>query len=264
MIDINQLREVVASSLAASAGGYTVVPKDYKLEDLERFQAQPNALRGAYRTHDIEEFTAYVKREASDRTRIFINPETMQAVARIDHGSTENPRWGRHTAILTCVHTPEYAALVALSERGQIKTSALVDWLLDWRYGISLACGEAYDDTLEDMSFGAAVQALRKIKIATSGEFAHEDGDMSRTRTAMERAAIVSDPPGAILLDAALYEGLIPRKLFARLVYRLAEEPTVGIHIVQHAQIKAELAMEFRDSVCAACADIGVHIGTFS
>ena len=264
MIDINQLREVVSSSLAASADGFAVVPKDYKLEDLERFQAQPNALRGAYRTHDIEEFTAYVRREASDRTRIFINPETMQAVARIDHGSPADPCWGRHTAILTCMHTPEYAALLALSERGQIKTSALVDWLLDWRYGISLARGDVYDDALDDMSFGTAVQALRKIKITTSGEFAHEEGDLSRTRTAMERAAIVSDPPGAILLDAALYEGLIPRNLFSRLVYRPAEEPTVGIRIVQHAQIKAAMSLEFRDSVCAACADIGVHIGTFS
>lgn len=264
MIDINQLREVVAAGIAASED-FAVIPAGYKLEDLERFKYQPNYMRGTFRTSSLSEFASYVGREAvADQTRIFVNPETMQAIARIDHGSEALPGWGKHIAVLTCVHTPAYTALLELAGRGYIKTGALVDWLLDWRNTFSLASGDCFDTEFKTIPFPAAIQALRKIKINTQGEFSHEESDASRTRTAMEKAAIVSDPPSTLALAGMLYEGLGPRELFARLVYRPADEPTVCVKIMNHENIKAAMAVEFRANVEEECEDLTVHIGTFT
>lgn len=266
MIDINQLREVVAAGIAASASkNFAVIPAGYKIEDLERFKYQPNYMRGTFRTSSLAEFASYVGREAvEDQTRIFVNPETMQAIARIDHGCESLPGWGKHIAVLTGVCTPAYTALLELAGRGYIKTGSLVDWLLDWRHNFNLASGDGFDAAFQGIPFAAAIQALRKLKVNTQGDFSRDESDTSRTRTAMEKAAIVSDPPSTISLLDTLYEDLGAREVFARLVYRPAEETTVCVKIVDHENIKKAMAVEFRANVEEACEDLTVHIGTFT
>lgn len=80
------------------AGVFTVVPKDYRVEDLERFLARPLRIKESVHLDDTDSFIAYVNAFNSGTSRIFFNTTQEEFVAILDYHEATVPAWTQHTA----------------------------------------------------------------------------------------------------------------------------------------------------------------------
>jgi uncharacterized protein YfdQ (DUF2303 family) len=267
--DISALRDLILSGLQPEPMLPAVlIPQGHTLQSLEPFQPAPARLRGTFETPYIEEFGAYLdasSRVLDPQTSIFVDPKSMRAVARLDHGVPIAPGWGDHRAVLTLQATPAYLALTQINER-PLTQEQILDWLVDWADHVDLSRSAPEDDVWEPMPLPAALYALRNLATKATQERTSEISDTARTKTALEQAAITSAPPRALRFTCKCYDELAPRALLARLSYLPQDPPRVSLRLLGHAEHVRALAEEFtatlRDlSKTYACA---VYLGTFA
>lgn len=80
-------------------GVFTVVPKDYRIEDLERFLPRPLRIKEAVTLHDTNSFIAYVNNFKLPVSRIFFDTVEEEFVAVLDYHEAETAGWCGHTAV---------------------------------------------------------------------------------------------------------------------------------------------------------------------
>jgi uncharacterized protein YfdQ (DUF2303 family) len=81
------------------AGAFALVPKDYRVEDLERFLPRPLRIKENVDLHDTDSFIAYVNGfKYPGVSRIFFNTVEEEFVAVLDYHEVETPAWCGHTA----------------------------------------------------------------------------------------------------------------------------------------------------------------------
>jgi uncharacterized protein YfdQ (DUF2303 family) len=87
-----------------------VVPQDYKLESLERFQMRPDRIRADMKFTEVESFTRYVKSMKGENTQIFaeLTPVNFKLVAVLDFHTAETPSWNGHKAHFVGQVSPEW------------------------------------------------------------------------------------------------------------------------------------------------------------
>ena len=82
------------------AGVFTVVPKDYRVEDLGSYLPRPLRIAQNVLLHDTDSFIAYVNGfKLPGPSRIFFDGEEEQFMAILDYHETETPAWCDHTAL---------------------------------------------------------------------------------------------------------------------------------------------------------------------
>lgn len=109
--DLLTLRDIIQCG-EHPAEGAAIVPDGYKLESLERFQDQPNRLRGTFTARTIDQIAAYAWVYCSEvGTVLYVDDEKLSASMILDHGTPEDPLWGEHKAILSLRKTPEWEAI---------------------------------------------------------------------------------------------------------------------------------------------------------
>jgi uncharacterized protein YfdQ (DUF2303 family) len=261
-IDMTLLRDIISGGLNP-AEGVCLIPEGYKLADLEQYQAQPNALRGTYHARTIAEFARYVLEQDSLRyARIFLDPEAMSAVARLDHGNAGDPGWGRHRAAVKLASPPAFAAFMEIAA-APVTQTLLIDYVTDWADHLEFSAAGA-EAPWVDMKPAAAVQALRKVSTEVHRDATHTQTDTARERSVLEKASIVSTPPLLLRWSGIPAEGLAERSLRARLVYLPKDPPQIRVRPIGLAELRQAMADEFRDQVREAIAEAApVHIGTF-
>lgn len=81
------------------AGVFAVVPKEYKIEDLERYLPRPLRISESVHLHDADSLIAYVNAfKQAGASRIFFNTVGEEFVCVLDYHEVETPARCEHTA----------------------------------------------------------------------------------------------------------------------------------------------------------------------
>lgn len=224
-----------------------VLPENTDTSGLEKFQANPYRMRARFRTHRISDFCKYVNRDANDDTAVFVDPDGGSALAVIDFGRHDEPRWGEHQASLVMRQTPEFSALAAMTQRC-LSQRDLIEFLEDWSH-----CIHPYR-TGEEIAISDAIRDLRRVDIDSARNKTFEEQDFKSSQSALEAIEATSDAgelPGVFILPIAVYEETGARDIEARLslhtaghdvafVLRIVGRDTLMHHVAHEIEAKVE------------------------
>jgi uncharacterized protein YfdQ (DUF2303 family) len=84
---------------------YTIIPKDWKVEDLEHLKTTPDVIAGFANFYRGEDFCDYVAEYKSESMRIFFDRNELAFTACLNFHSKDSPTWNRHKAILQLIKT---------------------------------------------------------------------------------------------------------------------------------------------------------------
>jgi uncharacterized protein YfdQ (DUF2303 family) len=100
------------------AGVFAVVPKEYKVEDLERFLPRPLRINESVLLHDTDSFIAYVNAfKLAGVSRIFFNTVEEEFVGVLDYHEVETPAWCGHTAAYKPRRSVEFETWMASNRK---------------------------------------------------------------------------------------------------------------------------------------------------
>jgi uncharacterized protein YfdQ (DUF2303 family) len=100
------------------AGVFAVVPKEYKVEDLERFLPRPLRIKESVLLHDTDSFIAYVNAfKLAGVSRIFFNTVEEEFVGVLDYHEVETPAWCGHTAAYKPRRSVEFETWMASNRK---------------------------------------------------------------------------------------------------------------------------------------------------
>lgn len=101
------------------------LPDGYKLEALERFQAEPNTARGRLSMHSIQSLASYAAAHGNAASALFSDQDKKCFTVVLDwHDQSEQVNgWGDHTAEYQLHHTPEWKAWNGISGRAMAQTA---------------------------------------------------------------------------------------------------------------------------------------------
>lgn len=239
-----------------------VIPEGYKLVALEPHMHKPHDFSGHFKTDDIMAMDDYLATFATPRTRVFVDPANMSALAIFDHGQPDDPSWRTHKATLALRVAPEFDALLALNGR-DLKQRQILDFIADWHPLLAFA-GEGEDV----ITPAVAIQRLQKLETTATLNASVEEKDTAQARSLSERRSVTSKPPTTLTLTTPLYLGMEPRDITARLIYVADKEPAIKLRIVglDSARLETARAFSARLQASAALKELGgsVFIGSFA
>ena len=176
-----------------------IVPNGYELVSTEQFYNQPNLYRATFKTDVLDDFIQYVGDHGSQSTSIFIDRNTMQAIAVIDLGTTNNPEWGKHRAILELEQSPEYQTLLKL-QSARMDQLNFCDFLEDWSECMVIyrQGQNGIDDEPEKVSVQVAVQTIRNLTLERVKEITSNQEDFLKVSNDYDKLELKSNR-GAML-----------------------------------------------------------------
>lgn len=272
------VKEITSLSVAASAAsalesfnadskGSTpaiVLPDHYSLKDIEHLQATPNEFRGTYETNNLEEFIDYVIQYANkEESSIFIDADKMSAKAIIDHGTLEQPLWGRHKAVLILEKENEYAELLYKNDKF-LKQSEFVFFIEEYKDNIVFI--DAEDGIV---NFKDGLRSLRSLKLDHINNKTQELENFSVARSALESIEIKSanQPlPAGFIFTCVPYDGLSKVEFVAILrAVVSSNEILLKYKLYQVNAIQKAISEEYKALLSKELTEnISIHIGKFS
>ena len=272
---VKEITSLSAASAAASAlksfnadsKGSTpaiVLPDHYSLKNIEHLQATPNEFRGTYETNNIAEFINYVIQYANkEESSIFIDADKMSAKATIDHGTLEQPLWGRHKAVLTLEKEDEYASLLHKNDNAY-KQPEFVFFIEEYKDNIVFIDAES-----GVIDFKDALRSLRSLKLDHINNKTQDLENFSVARSALESIEIKSanQPlPAGFTFTCVPYDGLSKVEFVAILrAVVFNNEILLKYKLYQVNAIQKAIAEEYKALLSKELVEnISVHIGRFS
>jgi len=101
----------------SNAGVFTVVPKDYKVEDLESFLPRPLRIEQDVTLQDADSFIAYAKEFMTGATLIFFDVEAEVFRAAFDYHELDKPSWNEHSASFKPRRSVEFETWMAANRK---------------------------------------------------------------------------------------------------------------------------------------------------
>lgn len=165
---------------------FLVLPDGVSMQSMEKFLEHPVRFRGTFKTRRISDFVGYMRshNEAASSTALFVDPDTIQAIAMLDLGDSELPGWGEHRAELKLAETPAYAALVNRSTT-EMKTHELsqlqfIDFIADWAGHLEFFTGAEIHQN------SAVIAAVRSISVQAKASTDNVVRNYGAERSTME------------------------------------------------------------------------------
>lgn len=113
-LELIQENAVAAAGIQLPAlGKVAVVPQNFNVVDLERYQAGRNRFRGTYSTHSLADYSAYVVERAVPAARGFIDQDSMSCIVLFNIGTAEVPGHADDRAVLRLKASAAFAAVQA-------------------------------------------------------------------------------------------------------------------------------------------------------
>jgi uncharacterized protein YfdQ (DUF2303 family) len=157
-----------------------VLPKDYMVSDLEKYQPKPSMFRGLFRTESFKDFVAYTNSNLNDHSRVFVYPDKFTALAILDMGTIPEPEWGKHRAKLTLKKTAEFAAVLDMAGKNH-KQLELVDFIEDFSENVIFQDG-----------MSQAILAIRNMTVTAKSEKESNLGDFKSTASKYDEIEVKS------------------------------------------------------------------------
>lgn len=236
-----------------------LVPHDFKIEALEKYQLAPTRHLERFKTKYLSEFFAYAKQQPANDLTVFVSEKPMSAKAIFDRSAPEAPSWQDHTAILELENTPALDALLALNNRS-VSQNDIIDFAQDWKANIMFFDGDT------ELTFNDAISRLRKLKISKSSSAESNRGDFKASASALEQIEI--DAAGAPLPSHFLfitepYLQFNERSYHAQL-RALSDDnkPQLKYRLMGMPALEQDIADEFKSWIKADLERATIYIGS--
>ena len=247
---------VIKEAHAAIEGTYelVVLPQDFAVQDLEKFNEIRRRARGSMNTSAIADFARYVKARAEKGASVFVDAATMRGVAVLNLGTAERPGHADNTATLTAERTAAYAALLKAAQ-APLSQRDMAEFLEDWAAHLE-ACHGAEGAAIE---LKHAVDAVRRVTIEAARKVESTEGKLSAEKSAFESVRARSDA-GALPTQLRFYcepfKGLTPRGFDVRVAVRTGgEAPAFVLRVVKAEENAEQMAQEFAALIAAVLVD---------
>lgn len=239
------------------------VPNDFALLDTEAKAPTRRRARGTMTTATVSDFARYVDAHGLIGTTVFVDANSMRAVAVLNLGDAEAPGHADNTAVLQAETTAAHAALRKML-LAWVTQRDLAEFLEDWSR--ALECTGANDSAIE---VKYAVDAIRRVTIEAARKTDTAEGKLSAERTAFESVKARSDAgelPTLLRFTCEPYKGLGMRTFDVRVGVRTSEAaPTFVLRLVKAEEHAEQMALQFAALISEAVdADMPVLLGEYS
>ncbi|WP_151835296.1 DUF2303 family protein [Acinetobacter junii] len=271
----NSAKEIVELALPVndlSRGQLVAIHENFKVHDLEQFQAGRNRARGVLKTPSFEDFKSYVLNysefdslnpEDEYPAPVFVDHKNVSATAILNFkvvGLTQGHC--DHKAVLQLEPTVVWEKLNQLKDN-KLNQKRFATLLEDWASVFT-----ATSETGETINIAEAINAVRNMKVGASSTTDSSVSNMQETRSVFDKVEASSTagklPSYFEIIDPA-YVGLYDKKIRLRLVVNSSDgEPSFALQIVKEELLRNEIIQEFKEKVIALLPENPVRIGTFS
>lgn len=239
------------------------LPGDFKLLNLEQYLPTRRRARGTMSTSVLESFTGYTSEHAEIGASVFVDAETMSAIAVLNLGIPGTPGHADNKVKLSLKRTAAFSALLFVANGGGQKQATVAEFLEDWPDQIKCM------NDAGDISAPKAIAAIRKLTIETMRKLESEEQSLSQSRSAFESVQATSKEPipTTILFKCQPYSDLMERTFAIRLAVQTSgDKPTITLRIVKAEQHNEQMAQELAALITQGFEGEGtpVFIGAYS
>ncbi|MDG9891239.1 DUF2303 family protein [Pseudomonas juntendi] len=243
-LELIQENAVAAARITLPAlGEVAVVPQNFNVVDLERYQAGRNRFRGTYATHSLADYSAYVVERSVPSARGFIDQDNMSCIVLFNIGTAEEPGHADDLAVLRLKASAAFAAVQAVCGQSLVQ-KAMSDWIEDWNQHLS-----ATDENGQTMSIAKAIAAVRTITVKASSESDHAVGETRASRSTMDQIEASSKETLPAWLDFRVipFEGLGEQVIRLRVsVITGGSQPVLKLRWIGEEAQREDIAQEFK------------------
>ncbi|MEK2607827.1 DUF2303 family protein [Pseudomonas shirazensis] len=225
-------------------GPVVVVPQNFNVVDLERYQEGRNRFRGTYSTHSLADFGAYVVERSSPNARGFIDQDAMSCIVLFNIGTPDEPGHADDRAVLRLKASAAFAAVQAVCGQS-LAQKAMSDWIEDWNKHLT-----ASDENAVNMSIAKAIAAVRTITVKASSESDHAVGETRASRSTMDAIEASSKETLPAWLDFKVFpfEGLGEQVIRLRVsIITGGSQPVLKLRWIGEDAQREAIAQEFKD-----------------
>lgn len=271
----NSAKEIVELALPVndlSRGELVAIHENFKVHDLEQFQAGRNRARGVLKTPSFEDFKSYVSSNTQSENSVpevkvyapvFVDHKNVSATAILNF-KVVGLAQGHcdHKAVLQLEPTVVWEKLNQLKDN-KLNQKRFATLLEDWASVFA-----ATSETGETIHIAEAINAVRNMKVGASSTTDSSVSNMQETRSVFDKVEASSTagklPSYFEIIDPA-YVGLDDKTIRLRLVVNSSDgEPSFALQIVKEELLRNEIVQEFKEKVIALLPENPVRIGTFS
>lgn len=241
--------QAAEKALTAQVDTLVALPDDFKVHDLENYLSSRRRARGSMHTSVIEDFAVYVTAHKEEGAAVFVDIDSMSAVAVLNLGTPEEPGHTDNRAKLKLRQTAPYNALIAHASGGSLGQAKVAEFLEDWQDHIACFNDEG------QVTVPKAIAAVRKLTIESMRKLETSEQSLSASRSAFESIQATSaDPlPTFIHFLCVPYAGLSERSFQIRLgVQTGGDKPSIVLRMVKAEQHDEEMVNELADLVRTA------------
>ena len=224
-------------------GPVTILPQNFNVVDLERYQEGRNRFRGTYSTHSLADYTAYVVERSAPAARGFIDQDNMSCIVLFNIGTPEEPGHADDRAVLRLKASVAFAAVQAVCGQSLAQKS-MSDWIEDWNQHLA-----ATDENGQGMTIAKAIAAVRTITIKASSESDHAVGETRASRSTMDQIEASSKETLPAWLDFKVipFEGLGEQVIRLRVsVITSGSQPVFKLRWISEEAQREAIAQEFK------------------
>lgn len=271
----NSAKEIVELALPVndlSRGQLVAIHENFKVHDLEQFQAGRNRARGVLKTPSFDDFKSYVLGNTQSENSVpevkvcapvFVDHKNVSATAILNF-KVVGLAQGHcdHKAVLQLEPTVVWEKLNQLKDN-KLNQKRFATLLEDWASVFA-----ATSETGETIHIAEAINAVRNMKVGASSTTDSSVSNMQETRSVFDKVEASSTagklPSYFEIIDPA-YVGLDDKTIRLRLVVNSSDgEPSFALQIVKEELLRNEIIQEFKEKVIALLPENPVRIGTFS
>lgn len=271
----NSAKEIVELALPVnylSRGQIVAIHENFKVHDLEQFQAGRNRARGVLKTPSFDDFKSYVLGNTQSENSVpevkvyapvFVDHKNVSATAILNF-KVVGLAQGHcdHKAVLQLEPTVVWEKLNQLKDN-KLNQKRFATLLEDWASVFA-----ATSETGETIHIAEAINAVRNMKVGASSTTDSSVSNMQETRSVFDKVEASSTagklPSYFEIIDPA-YVGLDDKTIRLRLVVNSSDgESSFALQIVKEELLRNEIIQEFKEKVIALLPENPVRIGTFS
>lgn len=242
--------------------GLAVIPKDTRIEDLERYQESPRRIRSKLTFRDIESFDHYFKRFSDPHSSVFADLDAARFLAVLDYHVSRDGMYGTpahcdHTATLVLTETDEWKAWSAKDESGLTQFSF----------------AEFVEQHIEDIvepAGAAMLESVRHIQATRNVEFGSkvdlDNGDLVFNFSSETKGKGNVSLPERFTLGIAPFEGSDPYKVQARLRYRIGDDGalTLWYQLIDADDVRKDAVKDVLHDVREIAGEDRVYVGSLT
>lgn len=236
------------------------LPNEFTIHDTEKYSVYRRRMRGTMETSVIADFAKYVAANKESGATVFVDQDTMTAIAVLNLGIPDEPGHTDNRARLCAKRTAAYCALMGMVGR-PLEQSTAAEFCEDWAPMVTF-----FKDN-ETVSPTQAIAAIRKITVESMRKLEAQETQLSASKSTFESVKASS---GELPLPTHMYFVCPPHFGFDAhtFVMRVSvvtsnDKPRLVFRIVNLEAHTEEMAIEFAKRVGLAVDEVPVLIGSY-